>query len=416
MNTNNDTTNIFLPTNNLIRTMCRGSYDLQKTRIMFGNRITLNFKTKLGLKTDGMSEAQLASAEKKILDDLRKSYMRITDGVVNEGRETIEGKLPSPKKFVGDSLITTYTELILVDQYMTILNAEEQHFHKLKKLMKGIPIYDEFLSGVTGCGTAMSAVIISEINIHAAEYPSSLHVYAGLDCVTIGKYTDEAGKEHIIPAREIDVFYNEAISNDPHSDKKITDFQMLAHDKYPVTFESVGRSKKEYCLVKKEYVSKEGDVKVRDSITYNPFLKTKLIGVLGGSFLKAGNTFVDGAKMGTSKRLELAEKLGFKKDTKSEVDVKEQVITFLRNRDYTIDIEYSKYGKTYYEYKNRIQNMPVHKEKTPLHIHNMAIRYMVKRFLIDLYTAYRKLENLPVATEYAEGKLGIIHKVATEGK
>ena len=42
----------------------------------------------------------------------------------------------------------------------------------------------------------------------------------------------------------------------------------------------------------------------------------------------------------------------------------------------------------------------------------MAVRYMVKRFLVDLYVAWRKLEGLPVASEYSEGKLGIKHKAA----
>ena len=44
--------------------------------------------------------------------------------------------------------------------------------------------------------------------------------------------------------------------------------------------------------------------------------------------------------------------------------------------------------------------------------HNMAVRYAVKRFLADLYVAWRTLEGLPVATEYSVGKLGIVHRVA----
>ena len=56
--------------------------------------------------------------------------------------------------------------------------------------------------------------------------------------------------------------------------------------------------------------------------------------------------------------------------------------------------------------------MPAHAEKTKGHLNNMAIRYTVKRFLVDLYTAWRTLEGLPVADEYSKGKLGIEHKVA----
>jgi hypothetical protein len=39
----------------------------------------------------------------------------------------------------------------------------------------------------------------------------------------------------------------------------------------------------------------------------------------------------------------------------------------------------------------------------------MALRYMVKRFLCDLYANWRKLEGLPVESEYHEGKLGHKH-------
>jgi hypothetical protein len=56
--------------------------------------------------------------------------------------------------------------------------------------------------------------------------------------------------------------------------------------------------------------------------------------------------------------------------------------------------------------------MPAHAEKTKAHINNMAIRYTVKRFLVDLYTAWRTLEGLHVADEYSKAKLGINHKVA----
>jgi len=39
----------------------------------------------------------------------------------------------------------------------------------------------------------------------------------------------------------------------------------------------------------------------------------------------------------------------------------------------------------------------------------MAIRFMVKRFLVDLYFAWRTLDGLPVEPEYQESKLGHKH-------
>jgi hypothetical protein len=397
---------VFNP-NAIIRTMVRSGYDLQGTRIQCGARITATFKLKLGQKPDGMTEAQLASEDKKILETLRENYKRITDGIVMEGRDYIEGKLPTQKKFVPAGLITEYAELIMVDQYMTLLSAEDQQFNKLEKLLKGIPIYDNFLSQVVGCGRAMSAVIISEIDIHKAEYPSSLHKYAGLDVCRIGKYTDELGKEHTVPADEIDAFYDE---NDPS-------VVYMAHGRYPCVLVGVGRSKKDYCLVQKEYTTAEGNTAFRSSITFSPFLKTKLIGVLGGSFLKAGKILVEGIVIGGARRLEMAETLGFKKPSGGNAEsLKNAVLEFLEFRGYEVKIQHSNYGKIYYDYKFRIQNMPEHMDKSDGHRHNMAVRYAVKRFLIDLYSTWRALEGLPVAEEYSIAKLGMVHGKAGGGK
>ena len=153
----------------------------------------------------------------------------------------------------------------------------------------------------------MGAVIISGFDIHKAEYPSSLWAYAGLDVV---------------------------------GDK--------------------GRSRIKEHLVDQTYIDAEGNEQIKKGISFNPFMKTKLIGVLGSSFVKTNGV----------------------------------------------------YREVYDNYKHRIQHMPVHAEKTKAHINNMAIRYTVKRFLVDLYTVWRKLECLPVADEYSKAKLGINHKVA----
>jgi hypothetical protein len=60
----------------------------------------------------------------------------------------------------------------------------------------------------------------------------------------------------------------------------------------------------------------------------------------------------------------------------------------------------SEYAKIYGQHKFRLYRNPRHKCKSKLHIHNMAKRYMIKCFLLDLYKHWRKLEGLPVANEY----------------
>jgi hypothetical protein len=284
-----------------IKIMVRGAYDIQKLRVMMGNRIVANFKAKLGQKP-GMSEEELEEAEKTILASLRASYRKITDGVTT---------LPRQSSFKGDEVISSYTELVLVDQYLSLEQQEDKQFSRLKNVLKDFPIYNEFLEGIYGVGPAMAGVIVSEINIHAAQYPSSLWKYAGLDVAGDGK----------------------------------------------------GRSRKKEHLEESEYINKDGETATKMGITFNPFLKTKLVGVLGSSFIKQSPTKCQ-------------------------------------------------YRKIYDDYKHRLENMPAHADKTKGHRHNMAVRYAVKRFLADLYVAWRTLEGLPVATEYSEGKLGIIHRAA----
>ena len=229
------------------------------------------------------------------------------------GKLLTEGVAVFPRQatFKGDEVISNYTELCLVDNYLELEEQEKNHFRRLGHILKEYPVYNSFLHGVPGVGTAMAGVMISEIDITKAEYPSSLHKYAGLDVAPDGQ----------------------------------------------------GRSRKKEHLEDSEYTDKDGEVQIKKGITFNPFLKTKLVGVLGSSFIK-------------------------------------------QSPDKCV------YRKIYDDYKHRLENMDAHKEKSKGHRHNMAVRYMVKMFLIDLYNAWRPLEGLPVAPTYSEAKLGKVHKIA----
>lgn len=130
-----------------LRTYVRGTYDIQKLRVAIGNRITGNFKAKLGFKNiDNMSEQQLEKENKNILEELRKAYYRITDGVVNEGNSFLNGAKPiKAKAFIGNEIISSFAEMALVKTYVSLLENEEAQFNQLKDLLKGIPVYDNFL-------------------------------------------------------------------------------------------------------------------------------------------------------------------------------------------------------------------------------------------------------------------------------
>ena len=120
-----------------------------------------------------------------------------------------------------------------------------------------------------------------------------------------------------------------------------------------------------------KYKDKSGKAAERQSITFNPFLKTKLVGVLGSSFIK-------------------------------QMDSPYRKIY----DDYKHRLEsHARYGVHNDEVKDDQGNKVASKGRR----HNMATRYMVKMFLIDLYTYWRALEGLPVSKPYGEDKLGKTH-------
>jgi len=281
-----------------IKIIVRGAYDIQKLRIQMGNRIVANFKAKLG-QAPGEDEDTLDAEGRALLRSLRVRYRKLTDGVA---------VLPRQSSFKGDEVISSYTELALLNQYFGLEGSEAQHFKMLGKVLEDYQIYTAFLKSVKGVGPAMGGVVVSEIDITKSKYPSSLWKYAGLD----------------------------------------------------VAEDGAGRSRKSEHLIDVDYVNKKGEPATRKSLTFNPFLKTKLIGVLAPSFLRAGD---------------------------------------------------NKYSRIYREYKHRMESRSDLKEESKGRRHNMSNRYMIKMFLIDLYVAWRRLEGLPVAPTYDEAKLGHQHAV-----
>lgn len=297
-----------------LRAMVRGAYDVQKLRIQMGNRIVANFKVKLG-QEPGEKEDVIDAEGRAILKSLRASFTRITDGV---------GELRRRRKFDGDGVIDNEIELRLVAEYLALERVEVNHFKDVGIVLRDFALWTQFLDGVKGVGPAMAGVIISEIDISKARYVSSLWKYAGLDVAEDGR----------------------------------------------------GRSRRKEHLVEREYVDKNGEEKKRNGITFNPFLKTKLTGVLASSFVRVGENKYEQIYRDYKHRLESHAVYGVTNDEARIAQVKADT------------------GKKY---------------SPKSHRDNMAKRYMIKQFLADLYVAWRTLEGLPVAQPYSEAKLGLRH-------
>lgn len=314
----------------ILKAMVRGTYDLQMLRMQCGLRLCANFraklKQKLGEEEEKLSEdGELSEEAKSLISLLKESYKRLTDGIAKNRT------LPSESGFIGDELISTYSELTLVHQYIGIEKNEVSSFGQLEATLRTIPIYNEYLADVKGIGPAMAAVLITGFDIFKAQYPSSFWMYAGLDVVPI---------------------------------------------------DGRGRTRQAAHLVERTYINKVGVEATRMGVTYNPWLKTKLMGVLAGSFMRASSPWA-------------------------------QVYYGYKHR---LETDPSRKKVTLAEYKKMHKNgEDTSKVWPPGRINRASQRYMVKQFLLDFWREWRKIEGLPIPPSYSEGKLGMPpHSAAAE--
>ena len=294
-----------------IRTVIKGLYDIQKLRVATGNRIVASLrpiemariKSAMGEEAD--PDKQQAEAD-KILKKIAAEYNTLTDYLAKQ--QKTKAVLNKHIEILGSELtyVKSRADYDLVESYSFLLSAEKNFEDSVKREVEQHPLWDAFFAGVGGCGPLMAAVCIAYLDPYKARYPSSFWKYAGLDVVNVEGKDEGRQRWHV------------------------EDVQ------YEV----------------------DGEVRTKKGLTYNPFLKTKLVGVLGGSFLKARGG--------------------------------------------------SKYADIYYDYKRRLENRHEEDEnvKRPVVIHRRATRYAVKQFLADLWVAWRTIENLPTGHPYAVDFLG----------
>lgn len=344
--------------------MVRGAYDLQDLRIETGNRLIANFRSKLGIEPDEEADEEA----EELMDRLEAAHERLTDGVA---------KITRRKNFDFGPLISNYIELRMVDRYQTLVTEEKQAFKDIKAALKGVDIWDAFLDDVKGVGPAMAGVLISELDPYKAPYPSSFWSYAGLDVVHVWSLREYDWEKAVTgshpPEVELEKERQNVRRNDGSGpfDEVVYDEDEeggdLAHCYRSIetdagtwrlcaTYEFVdkgGRSRRKEHLKTEEYEDSEGNLQVKKTLGYNPWLKTKLMGVLAGSFLKQN----------------------------------------------------SRYRDFYDEYKHRKQTDPSC-DWTDGHIHMASQRYMVKQFLLHCHLKWRDLKDLTVPLPYHAAKQG----------
>lgn len=379
-----------------IRCLISNVYDLQKMRISAGNRLVQSFYIKLGIEPS-TSPDNADKEEKKMIDKLKNDYKRISDAI-SENNSSIKKAIKDINSSKDDkdvlSVVQDDMDYKLIESYMMLLKSEEDSIKVLDTYVKQHPLWEQFFEPIKGCGTLMSAVCIAYLDIYKARYVSSFYRYAGLDTVQdvdkdgnpLFKPADDSNRRlkrklcytyrcdgenyfgKVIKTGEFDAEGNEIITTDTgelldvcEMSKTVDGWEVPVYEDIEtgeeyegnVLIAQHGRRKGDTEMF--EYTTKDGEKATKRGITYNPILKTKLMGVLTGCLLKA--------------------------------------------KDPT-------YSTIYYDYRARLDNSPEHKDKKDGHKSMMAQRYMIKQFLRNLWTTWRTIEGLEVNYPYEVAKLG----------
>jgi hypothetical protein len=348
-----------------LRALIRGYDDIQRDRIRMGNRILGNLYRRFGLKP-GEKKEGLGGLPRELMGLISREYKRVTDGVVINMKE-----IPNFVRNAHPGIISDEIMFVFVDTYLKLVKQEYIIYKQVEIFLEEFPIWTDHLKGLNGVGPTMGGIMVSELDPHKAAHVTSFWSYAGLDVVWT---VDTIDGEEVVRGE--------------------------------------GRSKKSHHLVDREYVDKGGHTKTKKSITYSPYLKTKLH-VLATSFLRKQDdkyspifydyrTRMQGRREFFVRGLK-SKQILYKKDPHDSEGL------------LTISSEKHELCKTWREKQKKTPTLAQTKKfvtsniMSDNHIKNMSIRYMLKIFLLDLWSKWRELEGLPVSSPYEEDKLGIVH-------
>jgi len=348
-----------------LRGLIRGYDDIQRDRIRMGNRILGNLYRRFGLKP-GEKKEGLYGLPKELMGLISREYKRITDGVVINMKE-----IPKIMKDAHPGIISGEIMFIFVDTYISLVKQEYKINKQIEKFLDEFPIWTEFLKGLEGVGPTMGGVLVSELDPHRANHVTAFWSYAGLDVVWT---LDEIEGEEVVRGE--------------------------------------GRSKKSHHLVDREYTDKSGKTKTKKSITYSPYLKTKLH-VLATSFLRKQDNIYSPIFYDYRTRMQGRREFFIRALRQKQILYKKDP----HDSEGTLTINSEKY-ELCKKWLAKQKKQPTLKEAKKFvlsniisdnHIKNMSIRYMLKIFLLDFWRKWRELEGLPISAPYEEEKLGIVH-------
>lgn len=372
-----------------IRCLVSNLYDLQKMRIAVGNRVVQSFYIQMGIepgsKKETGDEESLAMIQK-----LKKEYDKVTELMI-ENKYTIKKQLSKLPKNVSLDYIKNELDYKMIEQYVNIMESEEETTKILKKYVQMHPMWDRFFKDVKGCGEVMAANCIAYLDIDKARHVSSFWKYCGIDTVL---ERDENGNAlYVAPDNHDNKYRRKAVYEDEYGTiytGKVETTGEFDENGEVIYFGTKGENLREIPQTKlvngemvevyenietgeeyigevmqlrhgrrmgdtemREYIDKDGNVQVKKSLTYNPTLKSTLLGVLSSCILKVGQRF-----------------------------------------------GYNKYEECYRESRNRLDQSPKYADKSSAHKHKMSVRFMTKEFLRDLWVEWRAYEGYEVTEPY----------------
>lgn len=324
-----------------LRAMVKGLYDEQEVRVRTGNRLCAFFKTRGGF-TPGVvepgpeddeepdddedtPEARAFAAKRKreketakMLKVIAADYKLIAQGIAKKIKDdetsNDAGKKVRPANFEPQGVIDDYAAYSLCDQYFTLLAAEARALVRIGCELENHRVYTDFLAGIRGVGPTMGGVLLAYLvcDPEVAPHVSSWWAFCGLDVAPDGR----------------------------------------------------GRGRYKEHLVEREYTSKEGKIEKRMGLTFCPFLKTKVVGVLGGLFVRMSTPVYREIYDAKKAELERHHKWGVHNDGEKDENGRPVTSKGRRNRQ--------------------------------------AIRFMMKEFLRHFFCAWRQIEGLPPTPTYSE--------------
>lgn len=280
----------------------------------------------------------------------------------------------------------------------TLESLEKEALREVKRLLKGAPIWEQWLKKQKGVAETLGGLFLAEIFIEHCHTVSQLWTWCGLATLRACVECDTVVDERPIKVFECKCGYTTA----KKPGEKLSIYCPKCDEKMEMTkklYEEIPSSCPKCGSQEFKHIS---DRMIRgQQCDYNPWLKSKIISVLGGCLLKSNSPwrkFYDDYKTRkTNQRVPVCMQCKGSGTTKREEKLKQ-----------------SKQKVKNPKKKVKCWNCegtggPAPWGKSDKHRHAAAQRYMVKQFMSELWVQWRTLEGLPVRKPYAEEYLDRPH-------